>query len=116
MRYLPPRMSPAAGRCPVASSGDVSSLDSAATARILDPDLPPASFENVKSRALRVQRALDDLVARPDLRARASFDPVSFVHAYSRAIDQELVALLAASLAFGNVKAFRPKIQGVLDV
>lgn len=41
---------------------------------------------------------------------------MSFVHRYARPEDKEIVAVLAASLAFGNVKAFRPKIQAVLDV
>jgi uncharacterized protein (TIGR02757 family) len=66
-------------------------------------------------REAELGRILDELLARPDLRARSSLDPVSFVHRYEQAEDKEIVALLASSLAFGNVKAFRPKIQSVLD-
>lgn len=69
-----------------------------------------------KHRITVLRRSLDELVARSDLRARSSLDPVSFVHRYADPLDKEIVALLASSLAFGNVKAFRPKIQGVLDV
>ncbi len=69
-----------------------------------------------KHRITVLRRVLDELVARSDLRARSSLDPVSFVHLYADPLDKEIVALLASSLAFGNVKAFRPKIQGVLDV
>lgn len=61
-------------------------------------------------------RVLDELLARPDLRARSSVDPVSFVHRYARTEDKEIVAILASSLAFGNVKAFRPKIESALAV
>lgn len=42
-------------------------------------------------------------------------DPVSFVHRYSDPLDQEIVALLASSLAFGNVTTIRAKVGEVLD-
>lgn len=69
-----------------------------------------------KDRIAALRTVLDELSTRADLRARSSVDPVSFVHPYARLEDKEIVAVLASSLAFGNVKAFRPKIQAVLDV
>ncbi|MCB9591919.1 MAG: TIGR02757 family protein [Sandaracinaceae bacterium] len=46
---------------------------------------------------------------------RAS-DPVDFVHGFASADDQEVVGLVAASLAFGNVKAVRRSVARVLAV
>lgn len=57
---------------------------------------------------------LDALVASTDRAARRETDPVSFVHRYEDAGDREVVALIAASLAFGNVKAIRAKVAIVL--
>lgn len=59
--------------------------------------------------------ALDAVRAREDLRARRGDDPVEFVHRYDAAEDRELVALLAASVAFGNVKAIRKKLAELLE-
>jgi uncharacterized protein (TIGR02757 family) len=42
-------------------------------------------------------------------------DPVEFVHRYERALDREIVALVASSLAFGNVKQIRSSVGRVLD-
>lgn len=50
-----------------------------------------------------------------DRRARRDADPVSFVHRYSDPRDQEVVALVASSLAFGNVKAIKAKVGEALD-
>jgi uncharacterized protein (TIGR02757 family) len=61
-----------------------------------------------------VKAALDGVRAREDLRARRANDPVDFVHAYTSAEDRELVALVAANLAFGNVKAIRAKVADLL--
>ncbi len=58
---------------------------------------------------------LDDIRARADLRARRESDPVGFVHRYRTTLDRELVALLAASVAFGNVKAIRAKLAELLE-
>jgi uncharacterized protein (TIGR02757 family) len=46
--------------------------------------------------------------------ARRAADPVEFVHRYRDPASQELVALVASSLAFGNVKALRAKIEDAL--
>src|SRR5690606_33968001 len=64
------------------------------------------------ARRLRViGAALDEVRARCDVASRMANDPVEIVHRYERPLDRELVALVASSFAFGNVKAFRPKIE-----
>lgn len=68
-----------------------------------------------EERVVHLRAVLDDVRAREDLRARRDADPVAFVHRQSTAEDQELVALVAASLAFGNVKAIRLKLTELLD-
>lgn len=62
-----------------------------------------------------LRRALDDVRARCDIDVRRAADPVHFVHRYQRREDQEIVALVASSLAFGNVKALCAKIEDVLE-
>jgi uncharacterized protein (TIGR02757 family) len=62
-----------------------------------------------------LREALDAVRAREDLRARRRNDPVDFVHAYRNDPDRELVALVAANLAFGNVKAIRAKVADLLE-
>ena len=62
-----------------------------------------------------VHGALDALLATTDRAARRDTDPVSFVHRYERDDDREVVGLVAASLAFGNVTAIRAKVAIVLD-
>ena len=68
----------------------------------------------LSARELSIRDALDAVRAREDLRARRASDPVDFVHAYEDALDRELVALAAANLAFGNVKAIRAKVSDLL--
>jgi uncharacterized protein (TIGR02757 family) len=58
--------------------------------------------------------ALDGVRARCDIESRRNNDPVEFVHRYADAADREIVALIASSLAFGNVKALRAKIDDAL--
>ena len=43
-------------------------------------------------------------------------DPVEFVHRYDDPRDRELVALIASSLAFGNVKQIRGSVARALDI
>ncbi len=62
-----------------------------------------------------VKAALDLVRAREDLQARRGNDPVEFVHRQRSREDRELVALVAASCAFGNVKAIRMKLTELLD-
>jgi uncharacterized protein (TIGR02757 family) len=72
------------------------------------------SSESAKPRFAAIGRALERVRTNVDVRARFANDPVEFVHGYTALEDQELVALLASSLAFGNVKALRAKIADAL--
>jgi len=65
-------------------------------------------------REAAVKAALDAVRARCDMAARREADPVGFAHAYEDACDRELVALAAACVAFGNVKAIRAKVGDLL--
>lgn len=62
-----------------------------------------------------VKAALDVVRERADLIARRKNDPVDFVHAQRTREDREIVALIAASCAFGNVKAIRAKLGDLLE-
>lgn len=57
---------------------------------------------------------LEAYYQRFDARAHLRSDPVQFPHRYPRAADQEVVALIAATLAFGRVAGFLPVIEGLL--
>jgi uncharacterized protein (TIGR02757 family) len=72
-----------------------------------------SAIDGARHEALR--KTLDDVRARADLRARRASDPVEFVHRFETNADRELVALVAANLAFGNVKAIRLKVAELLD-
>jgi uncharacterized protein (TIGR02757 family) len=72
----------------------------------------PRASREARLRALG--EALDGVRARCDVDARRRSDPVEFVHRYDDPLDQELVALVASALAFGNVKALRAKIEDAL--
>jgi hypothetical protein len=61
-----------------------------------------------------VRAALDDVRARCDRRARRDADPVGIVHRYDDPADRELVALVAACIAFGNAKVIRAKLEDLL--
>jgi uncharacterized protein (TIGR02757 family) len=67
-----------------------------------------------EGRHKRIQRALDSVRAHCDVAARRDADPVGVVHRYHDPRDQEIVALLAASVAFGNVKTIRAKLDDAL--
>jgi uncharacterized protein (TIGR02757 family) len=69
----------------------------------------------VLERDAAVKAALDLVRGREDLRARRKADPVEFVHRHKTREDREIVALIAASCAFGNVKAIRMKLGELLD-
>ena len=62
-----------------------------------------------------LKRRLDALVATADYGAYRAADPVSFVHAYADPADQEIVGLVAALLAFGQVVSVRRSVARVLD-
>jgi len=63
--------------------------------------------------AARVRRVLDAVRATCDVGARREADPVSFVHGFTARADQELAALLAACLAFGNAKIITKKLAEI---
>ncbi|WP_394841549.1 TIGR02757 family protein [Pendulispora brunnea] len=62
-----------------------------------------------------LRAALDAVRARADLAARRASDPVGVVHRYEDPLDRELVGLVAASVAFGNVKTILAKLGDLLD-
>jgi uncharacterized protein (TIGR02757 family) len=64
-------------------------------------------------RLARVRERLDVLVATSDVAANLEADPLGFVHRAAPA-DREVVALVAATLAFGQVKTIRASIARVL--
>ncbi len=65
-------------------------------------------------RQAEIRALLDDARVRYETAERRAIDPVHFVHRYAEREDQEIVALLASGLAFGNVKAFSAKIEAAL--
>jgi uncharacterized protein (TIGR02757 family) len=69
----------------------------------------------LSAREREVKAALDAVRAGCDVPARRAADPVSFAHRYSRRDDQEIVALLASSIAFGNVTTIRAKLEDLLE-
>jgi uncharacterized protein (TIGR02757 family) len=62
----------------------------------------------------RIGAALDAVRARCDVAARLERDPVGVVHRYADASDQEIVGLVAACIAFGNVTTIRAKLDQAL--
>ncbi len=68
---------------------------------------------NARDRA--VKSALDAVMARCEVGARREADPVGLVHRYARAEDRELVGLVAACVAFGNVTTIRAKLGDLLS-
>jgi uncharacterized protein (TIGR02757 family) len=58
---------------------------------------------------------LEALVRSTDAAARRELDPVGFVHRCERDEDREVVGLIAALLAFGNVVVIRRAVASVLD-
>ncbi len=67
------------------------------------------------ARRRKLKLRLDALVATQDRLARRADDPVEFVHRYTSADDREIVGLLAAALAFGNVVVVRRSVAEVLQ-
>jgi len=57
---------------------------------------------------------LEDLHAQYHQRAWLGSDPLQFVHRYPDPADQEVVGLIAASLAYGNVTVIHRSIEDVL--
>jgi uncharacterized protein (TIGR02757 family) len=69
---------------------------------------------SLRARERRIRRALDEVRAGCNLSERRAADPVGAVHGFTDAKDQEIVALVAASIAFGNVKTIRAKLDDVI--
>ena len=67
------------------------------------------------ARRQAIFEALESVRAHTDMAARREADPVGIVHRYADPAEQELVALLAATLAFGNVKTIRQKLGDALE-
>ncbi|HWL87337.1 MAG TPA: TIGR02757 family protein [Polyangiaceae bacterium] len=70
--------------------------------------------ERARAADASLRAVLDSVRARADLTARRASDPVSVVHRYADPRDRELVGLLAASVAFGNVKTILAKLEDLL--
>lgn len=61
-------------------------------------------------------RALLERIHRAyNRRSYAENDPIAYLYAFDRAGDRELVALVASSLAFGNIKQIMRSVESVLD-
>ena len=71
---------------------------------------PPAVS---KARRLAIGRALEAVRAACDTDARRARDPVSFVHRFTHPLDQEIMALLASAMAFGNVTTILSKLEDI---
>jgi len=82
--------------------------------------MPRASTSDrraTRRRASQQQRALAAIAswhARFDPREAVARDPVEIVRSYPDADDRELVALLAALMAFGRVETIRAKLRALL--
>ncbi|HEX3343532.1 MAG TPA: TIGR02757 family protein [Polyangiaceae bacterium] len=66
-------------------------------------------------RSRDVKAALDAVRRGCDVARRREADPVGFAHRYDAGADRELVALVSACVAFGNVKAIRAKLDDLLE-
>ncbi|GAC1351648.1 MAG: TIGR02757 family protein [Polyangiales bacterium] len=62
-----------------------------------------------------VHQALEGVFGRCDVAASVARDPVEYVRRYRDPHDIELVALIASSVAFGNVTALRAKLADALE-
>jgi uncharacterized protein (TIGR02757 family) len=67
-----------------------------------------------QARAARLRPPLERFLARAPNRLRVGFDPVQFPRRYPLSEDAEVAGLLAASLAYGRVDGFVPKVEDVL--
>ncbi len=72
----------------------------------------------LRSRCAKIDelaKSLDRVVASCDVPQRLSRDPVGIVRRFDHPLEQELVGLLASSLAFGNVTMLRASIERALS-
>jgi uncharacterized protein (TIGR02757 family) len=63
----------------------------------------------------RVHAALERVFDDCDVAASVARDPIEYVRKHRDRDDVEIVALIASSVAFGNVKALRAKLADALD-
>jgi uncharacterized protein (TIGR02757 family) len=70
----------------------------------------------VTERLTEVAARLEALVAGTDLIARVAADPLRFPSRYDEPQDQEIAAILAASLAYGRVDLFGPVLERIFAV
>lgn len=68
-----------------------------------------------KKRLASLKRYLDRLYKTFDI-SYLSTDPLSFVHGFKRNKDQEIVGLIASSLAYGRVEGIKRSVEKVLGV
>ena len=66
-----------------------------------------------RSRGASLKSGLESLRKRYDARYLFS-DPLQFLHRYQRPEDQEIVGLIASSLAFGNVTTIHRSVESIL--
>ena len=62
-----------------------------------------------------VHRALETVLAKCDVQASIARDPIEYVRRQATPDNVELVGLIAACVAFGNVKALRAKLDDALQ-
>jgi uncharacterized protein (TIGR02757 family) len=70
--------------------------------------------DGLSPREAAVKRALEAVRTRCDVATRRESDPVCFAHRYAGRHDREIVALVASSIAFGNVTTIRAKCEDLL--
>lgn len=73
----------------------------------------PSRTPSLDTSERRLRLALERVRTRCDVLQRRAADPVGVVHGFTDEKDQEIVALIAASIAFGNVKTIRTKLDDV---
>ncbi len=92
------------------------------------PDCPPSwmiprLYDSVSTAlaarrglAGRLEPLLEKLLEESDPVGLRDSDPVSVVHRFTEPLDQEIVGLVASSLAFGNARAILSSVRRVLEV
>ena len=75
----------------------------------------PRSKPRAPSKVEGLRQVLDRLYSGFNV-DRSAADPVWLIHRYQRADDQEVVAFIAAALAFGRVQSVLNSVDGMLQV
>jgi uncharacterized protein (TIGR02757 family) len=81
----------------------------------LTKNLAPKLHIKTQERLGRVGSFLNELQKTYHRRDLLNSDPLEFVYQFSDPYDQEAIALVAALLAYGNVKQVRKSVRDVLD-